>query len=346
MPFGLCNAPATFQALMNQVFEPFLRKFILVFFDDILVYSPSWEIHKENLKTTLDTLRKHELYAKRSKCSFGQEQIEYLWHIISGNGVSTNPIKIESMVNWPKPSNIKSLRGFLGLTGYYRKFVKGYEMISKPLTRLLKKDTFVWNEEATKAFEALKRAMTTTPVLVLPDFTKTFIVETDASGFGMGAVLMQGGRPIAYLSKAFGPKNMGLSIYEKEFMAMLLAINKWKHYLQGNHFIIKSDQLSLKHLLDQKLSTTLQQKWISKLLGFDYEVLYKKGIENKVADALSRKGEMEIEEYSCKEITLVQSLWINEVISSYEGDDKLQEFIASNVIDAQSYPDYTLKMGL
>lgn len=142
------------------------------------------------------------------------------------------------MVNWPIPKNIKALRGFLGLTNYYRKFVRGYGVISKPLTKLLRKDSFMWDEEATKAFEALKRAMTTTPVLAFLDFAKTFIVETDASGIGMGAVLMQDGRPIAYLSRAFGLKNMGLSIYEKKFIVVLLAINKWKHYVQGNHFII------------------------------------------------------------------------------------------------------------
>lgn len=142
------------------------------------------------------------------------------------------------MVNWPIPKNIKALRGFLGLTNYYRKFVRGYGVISKPLNKLLRKDSFMWDEEATKAFEALKRAMTTTPVLAFLDFAKTFIVETDASGIGMGAVLMQDGRPIAYLSRAFGLKNMGLSIYEKKFIVVLLAINKWKHYVQGNHFII------------------------------------------------------------------------------------------------------------
>ncbi|KAL0446033.1 UNVERIFIED_CONTAM: putative mitochondrial protein [Sesamum latifolium] len=142
------------------------------------------------------------------------------------------------MKNWPAPTTVKALRGFLGLTGYYRKFIKGYGLISKPLTTLLKKDGFLWNEEAEIAFNKLKDLMCTAPVLALPNFTKPFIVEADACGKGIGAVLMQEGRPIAYLSKALAAKNLGLSTYEKEFLALLLAVTKWKHYLQGHHFII------------------------------------------------------------------------------------------------------------
>lgn len=171
MSFGLTNAPATFQALMNQIFHPFLTKFVLVFFDDILLYSHSIDDHIRQLKVVLVTLMTHSLLAKRSKYSFGPPQVEYLVHIIPKEGVATDPQKIQAMVDWPRPTTLKSLRGFLGLIGYYRRYVKGYGTISRPLTDLLKKESFKWNPEAELAFEALKIAMSSTPVLPLPDIT-------------------------------------------------------------------------------------------------------------------------------------------------------------------------------
>ncbi|XP_027155252.1 uncharacterized protein LOC113755447 [Coffea eugenioides] len=200
MPFGLTNAPATFQSLMNQVFQEQMRKHVLVFFDDILVYSPTLEEHVKHVKEVMSILRQHQLYAKMSKCSFAQLQVEYLGHIISAEGVQADPKKIECMENWPNPTNIKQLRGFLGLTDYYRRFVKGYGAIARPLTDLLKKDNFHWSEDLEQAFQKLKRAMCSTPVLAVPDFTQPFIIETDACYTGIGAVLMQNRRPISYLS--------------------------------------------------------------------------------------------------------------------------------------------------
>eukprot|EP00253_Pinus_taeda_P035116 PITA_35116 len=193
MPFGLCNAPSTFQSLMNHLLKPYLRKFILVFFDDILIYSCTWAAHLQHVDLLLQLLRKHQLFVKMSKCSFGMEEVEYLGHIVGRPGVKVDPKNIQAMQDWPQPKTLKSLRGFLGLTGYYRKFVHNYGRIAKPLTQLLKKKSFFWNEDAQQAFTTLKNAMCSTSVLALLDFTESFVIECDASGTSIGAVLMQEG---------------------------------------------------------------------------------------------------------------------------------------------------------
>ncbi|KAJ3685964.1 hypothetical protein LUZ61_015128 [Rhynchospora tenuis] len=324
MPFGLTNAPATFQTLMNNLFKPYIRRFVLVFFDDILIYSQTMEEHILHVRQVFQVLSENQLFAKRSKCEFGLSQIEYLGHIISAQGVATDPNKIQAMISWPIPRNVKQLRGFLGLTGYYRKFVQNYGLISKPLTELTRKNAFAWNPQAQNAFEQLKLAMTTVPVLTLPDYSQPFVIETDASALGIGAVLMQNNRPIAYLSKSLGLRNQGLSTYEKELLALLTAVSKWRHYLIGGSFVIKTDQISLKHLLEQRVTTALQHKGLCKLLGLNYTIEYKKGKENKVADALSRVGNQNwmLQENIATVCAISEIIpqWIQEMLASYTDD--------------------------
>jgi hypothetical protein len=288
MPFGLMNAPATFQAIMNDLFRPFLRKFVLVFFDDILIYSKSVSEHVIHLEKVLNMLLENCFVANQKKCKFGCDHVDYLGHIISGQGVSVDPDKVKCVIEWPVPRNVKGVRGFLGLTGYYRKFIKDYGKIAKPLTELTKKDNFNWGLEAAAAFNKLKHIMTTTPVLTLPNFDIPFEVECDAAGRGIGAVLMQKKQPVAYFSKALSEGNLAKSVYEKELMALVLSIQHWRHYLLGKSFVVYTDHKSLKHFLHQRINSPDQQCWLAKLLGYQFEVVYKPGPENKAADALSR----------------------------------------------------------
>ncbi|GKA59775.1 ty3-gypsy retrotransposon protein [Tanacetum coccineum] len=224
MPFGLSNAPSTFQATMNHIFRSVLRKFVLVFFDDILVYSTSWELHLQHLETVFSILQSNLFFAKQSKCEFGSSSVSYLGHIVSSKGVSVDPLKVKAIKDWPLPKNIKQLRGFLGLAGYYRRFVAHYASLTAPLTQLLRKDAFVWSDSATTVFNNLKHALMHTPVLTLPDFSKAFIIQTDASGSGIGAILSQGGHPIAYFSKQMSPRLQQASTYVREMFAITEAV--------------------------------------------------------------------------------------------------------------------------
>jgi hypothetical protein len=195
MPFGLSNTPATFQALMNDVLRPYLRKFVLVFFDDILIYSTSWAEHLRHLSIVLNALRAHSLHLKSSKCSFGTTAVAYLGHVISEGGVAMDAEKVAAVAAWPQPRSARGLRGFLGLAGYYRKFIREFGLIAAPLTRLLRRDAFTWDDDAEAAFEALKGALTSGPVLQMPDFSKPFVVDCDASGVGFVTVLHQTAGP-------------------------------------------------------------------------------------------------------------------------------------------------------
>jgi hypothetical protein len=309
MSFGLTGAPGTFQFAMNSTLAPCLRKYVLVFFDDILIYSATYEENIVHIRSVFELLAQDQWKIKLSKCSFAR-QIIYLGHIISEKGVGTDPDKVAVVASWPTPSSAKELRSFLVLAGYYRKFFRNFGIISKPLTDLLKTNVlFIWTPAHEESFQALKAALSTSPVLVLPDFNKVFCVETDASGLGVGAVLMQSGQPLAFISKALGPKSLGLSAYEKEYLAILIVVQHWRPYLQHVEFVIFTDQKSLSHLSEQQLNTHWQQKVFTKLLGLQYRIVYKKGADNRVADALSRKAVQSTS--TCCVQRCLQSLWLH-----------------------------------
>lgn len=345
MSFGLTGAPATFLGAMNDTLSPVLRKFVLVFFDDILIYSPDKESHLQHIKIVLQLLADNKWQVKLSKCSFAQQELSYLGHIIGVQGVSTDPSKIQDVLNWPQPTTLKKLRGFLGLAGYYRRFVKNFGVISKPLTMLLRKGVpFKWTAETESAFQQLKHALVAAPVLALPDFSKPFTIETDASDQGIGAVLSQDKHPIAFLSKALGPKTKGLSTYEKEYLAILLAVEHWRPYIQQGEFVILTNHHSLMHLSVQWLHTTWQQKAFTKLLGLQYRICYRKGLSNAAADALSRKELPDLAELAA--VSECIPLWVQDILSGYEQDAFSTQVIAELAVNPNSRPDFQLCKGI
>ncbi|KAF8049025.1 hypothetical protein N665_2321s0002 [Sinapis alba] len=257
-----------------------------------------------HLRTVLDIFRQAVLFANEKKCSFGVAKIKYLGHVISAEGVATDRAKTVAMTRWPIPKTVKELRGFLGLTGYYRRFIKGYGMIAKPLTTLLKKDEFMWTPEAQVAFDHLIQAMVQAPVLSLPDFSEPFIIESDASGTGLGAVLMQKKNPIAYFSHVITEKEQLKPIYE------LSCANRPKE---------------LEYLLEQREVNLEYQKWLHKLLGYDFEIVYKPSIENKSADGLSRVVHPVFD--ALMKITLPKTLQLEDILREVELCQWIQELI-------------------
>ncbi|KAL4308599.1 hypothetical protein GQ457_01G021920 [Hibiscus cannabinus] len=259
MPFDMSNVPSTFQRLMNDIFRPYLRQFVLFFFDDILIYSSTWDAHVCHVRLVLQLLRTHHLVAKLSKCVFGQQSIGYLGHIISAQGFYVDPKKIASICQWPQPQTVKEVRNFLGLARYYGRFIRNYAMIASPLTNLLRKDAFNWTSAAAQAFSSLKKLLSSTPVLRLPDFTQPFTVETDASGTAIGAILSQQGHPLAFFTQKLNPTMQRASTYLREKYAILQAIAKWRQYLLGRKFTIYADQQALKNLQTQVIQTPEQK---------------------------------------------------------------------------------------
>jgi hypothetical protein len=212
-----------------------------------------------------------------------------LGHVISKEGMAMDATKVAAVQSWPQPRSARGLRGFLGLSGYYRHFIKDYGTIAAALTQLLRKEGFRWSEEAGMALSALKAALCSAPVLQLPDFAVTFFVDCDASGFGFGAVLHQDGRPIAFFSRPFAAGHLKTAAYERELIGLVQAVRHWRPYLWGRAFVVRTDHYALKFMLDQRLSTIPQHHWVSKLFGYDFSVEYRPGKGNGVADALSRR---------------------------------------------------------
>jgi len=239
--------------LMKHVFWPYLDKFIVVFIDDILVYSRTSEEHAENLHLILKTLEEHKLYAKFKKCDFWMEKVHFLSHVIPKQEVSVDPAKVELVVNWARPTNITEVCSFLGMAGYYRRFAEEFSKLALPLTKLLWKDhKFTWTEECKASFQELKQRLVIASVLTIPKGNEGFMVYSDASRQGLGCVLMQHGRVVAYASRQLKSHELNYSTHDLEFAAVIFALKIWRHYLCGARCEIFTEHKSLKYIVTQK----------------------------------------------------------------------------------------------
>ncbi|GJY75499.1 reverse transcriptase domain-containing protein [Tanacetum coccineum] len=290
MPFGLTNAPAIFMDLMNRVCKPYLDKFVIVFIDDILIYSKTKEDHKVHLRLMLELLTKEKLYAKFSKCEFWLQEVHFLGHVVNQSGIHVDPSKIEAVKNWKAPTTPSEVRSFLGLAGYYRRFIANFSKIAKPLTSLTQKNQkYEWGEEQEAAFQTLKNNLCDAPVLSLPDGVEDFVVYCDASNQGLGCVLMQRDKVIAYASRQLKIHEKNYTTHDLELGAVVFALKTWRHYLYGTKSVIYTDHKSLQHIFDQKDLNMRQRRWIELFSDYECEIRYHPGKANVVADALSRK---------------------------------------------------------
>ncbi|KAI3819877.1 hypothetical protein L1987_13729 [Smallanthus sonchifolius] len=290
MPFGLTNALAVFMDLMNRVCKPYLDKFVIVFIDDILIYSKTKADHEQHLRLVLDLLKKEQLYAKFSKCEFWLKEVQFLGHIVNEKGIHVDPTKMEAVKNWNVPKTPTEVRSFLGLAGYYRRFISNFSKIAVPLTALTHKGKpYEWGPKQEEAFQTLKQKLCNAPILTLPEGNDDFVVYCEASNQGLGCVLMQRGKVIAYASRQLKIHEKNYTTHDLELGAVVFALKIWRHYLYGTKCVVFTDHKSLQHIFNQKELNMRQRRWVELLNDYDCEIRYHPGKSNVVADALSRK---------------------------------------------------------
>jgi transposase InsO family protein len=300
MPFGLTNAPAVFQHMANDVFRDFLDLFVIIYLDDILVYSKTLEEHQQHVRQVLQRLREYGLYAKLEKCQFHQEQVEFLGYVVSSEGISMDPAKIRTILEWESPRSVRDVQCFLGFANFYRKFIDGYSKLALPLIRLTRKDIpFKWGIEAENAFTALKHAFTVAPILVHPDPAKAYIMEADASDFALGSILSQYGEdgqlhPVAFHSRKFRAPEINYEIHDKELLAIKDSFDEWRHFLEGSphQTIVYTDHKNLEYFQTAQSLSRRQMRWAQDLAKFNFVIKYRPGLQQGKPDALSRRSYM------------------------------------------------------
>jgi hypothetical protein len=291
MPFGLTNALAYFMYLMNKVSMEYLYKFVMVFIDDILVYSRGEEEHEEHLRLALQKLRENRLYAKLSKYEFWMKQVSFLGHVISMGGISVDPSKVQDVLSWNAPMSVDDIQSFLELVGYYRRFIEGFSKISKPITGLLEKDKkFEWMPACKASFQEWKKRLTTSLILLMPDMEKLFYIYCDVSGQGIGCVLMQDGHVVAYASWQLRKHEAHYPTHDLESTAVVHTLKIWRHYLMRKRCELYTDHKSLKYIFTQSNLNLRERRWLELIKDYDLGINYHLEKANVVADALSQRS--------------------------------------------------------
>lgn len=294
MPFGLCNAPATFERLMDKLFQGMSWQTMLIYLDDIIAYSISFDDHLAVLEQIFNRLRAANLKLNPTKCHFLQKKVKYLGHIVSENGLVTDPDKVKAVTEWPIPQNKKNVRSFLGLCSYYRRFIQGFSTLAKPLSELTEENRrFSWNSSCEDAFMKLKTKLTTAPVLAFPTPNEVFILDTDASNVGVGSVLSQKQGEhevvIEYFSKTLSRSERNYCVTRRELLAVVLAVRHFHHYLFGRAFVLRTDHASLRWLCNFKQPEGQMARWLENLQQYDFMIQHRPGSKHTNADALSRR---------------------------------------------------------